>query len=295
MCQSITLTPSSSSPSANTAHDTLKAMRKQAEAYCISSDYIPDSIDDEVVEDYISWRFAMVEWMLDIAKSLSFKQDTLEITTSILDSYVAASPGVMLDSEKYRLSALASLYIAAKLHETSCLSPKHVETLSGNQYTAREVEKQEMIILQAIQWRVHPPTIHAIASELLDVIPMHLKQRKRIMDAVDKKARQILFEEYCIPANACQLAFAAVFHAFGALPKEIQVPKHIRKQLLIAAGLNKYDLLEIANLQDSFVQMDEDSDPTDKSVDAIQLSKHTLSPKTPIRPASRNVVVATAC
>lgn len=292
-------------PAKDASLDTLRGMRKQADAYSIPSDYTPDYMHDIVVEEYASWRYAMVEWLFEIRETFSFEQDTIEITLSILDRYVAAKPGLMLDSDKYQLAALTSVYIAAKIHEESCLTPHHIEMLSDCLYSTETVEKQEVLILNAIQWRVNPPTVSVVAGEILNVVPTELIQRDQILKIVEEQMVLVLFEEYFVPENTFNLAVAALYNAFSSYATENKepLPKYVEQKLLSVAGLSKNDMTAITSRRSDILgiisEQDEAIEPINEETDAPvaqQKKNDALSccPNTPIRSASRRTIAAIA-
>eukprot|EP00980_Cylindrotheca_fusiformis_P005821 scaffold1223_cov119-Cylindrotheca_fusiformis.AAC.24 len=66
------------------------------------------------------------------------------------------------------------LYISAKIHEDASLKLDHIKLLSGNLFTPEDVEKEESLILNAVEWRVNPPTPSAFSDEILNVIPSRM-------------------------------------------------------------------------------------------------------------------------
>jgi hypothetical protein len=272
-------------------------MRKQEDAYSIPKDYIPDYIDDTAVDKYSSRRYRMVDWMFQINETFSFDEETIEITLSILDRYVALNPGLMLDSDAYQLAALTSIYIAAKIHEDCCLTPDHMKRLSGNEYSTDILEKQERLILDTIQWRVNPPTSSAFARELLNVIPSEVIQRDQILTAFKDQIHSMLYEEFFVPEKASKVAIAALYNVLASVPRAKKLPKYVELRLLGAAGLSKHNTNEITKLQELLIEIstDTEAEPTEEQTEVVQPTKQVVfCPSTPIESTSPRTVTAAA-
>lgn len=69
----------------------------------------------------------------------------------------------------YRLAALASFYVAGKIHQssTAILSPSEFARFVRHRFSARQVEVMEIRILCALGFRVHPPTALRFVQELM--------------------------------------------------------------------------------------------------------------------------------
>eukprot|EP00980_Cylindrotheca_fusiformis_P007743 scaffold1640_cov101-Cylindrotheca_fusiformis.AAC.10 len=248
-------------PSRTRPLDTAKAMRKQAQDYTISSDYIPEGLEGSEIDKYASRRYTIVGWLFEIRQLAQLEEETIEIALSILDRYVATKPKLVVDAVAYQLAAVTCLYISAKIHEDAFLTLDHIKLLSGNLYTPDDVEKEESLILNAIEWRVNPPTPSAFADEILNVIPSRMIQRDQIEELLKDQIHNMLYEAHFVPENDCKLAMAALYNALQLAAGGKKLPKIVETRVLNAAGLSRDDDAEILRLRTLLVGVADKIEP----------------------------------
>ena len=81
--------------------------------------------------------------------------------------------------DEYQLVALTALFLSIKLYERLNIQPEHVSYLSRGRYTSDEVMKMEIIILQALEWRVCVADKVDYVDAYLDVLLPAAKSRLR--------------------------------------------------------------------------------------------------------------------
>lgn len=218
--------------------DRLKGLLKQETVYRIDSNYIPEEFPDKVVEEYAVWRFTMVDWFQQIMGTFQYEHETMEVTMSILDRYVASKPELMKHSKSYKLAALTSLYVAAKMHEQCCLTPHHVNDLSTDIHEIKRIEQEELSILMAIGWRVNPPTPTAFSRELFAIIPSDLvKKKDEIVTIFNMQMKYAMLEEIFVTEKPSLLVLAALYNAITSVHKTQKIPKFLQLRLFSALGL----------------------------------------------------------
>jgi hypothetical protein len=238
------MTTSTTTPKNELLLDTLRAMRLQeVNGYRIvptshlseivrlkhrnpqdenKSDDGDDSIifTEDVLSVYLKWRTQMVRWCFSIAHACHFQNETVEITMSIMDRYVAVHDSdmtLLLDALQYQLSCMACMYTAIKVHEPQCLTPQQMEHLSGGRFTYQQIQETEAQILKAIQWRVNPPTAIAFVRCLLELsLPESHNlpdNQKTLLEVVETQIELALAEDLFIPVKASSLALSALMNA----------------------------------------------------------------------------------
>lgn len=257
--------------------DIIKTMKKQEKAYLVKTNYIPMTVDDESVEDYASWRYAMVEWFMQIVDSFSFQQETVENTLSILDRYVASNLALVEDSDAYQRAALTSLYIAVKIHEECCLTPDQIFELSRGEYSNDILAAEEESILNAINWRVNPPTASSFARELIDIIPEELIDREQVFVSFQKQIKHTYYEEYFTTEKASMLAIAGVYNALTTCGCATKLPRFVELRLLSALGLAKEDKLDILRIRKLLINISENSEDESEQSDEEVPEKEPVS------------------
>lgn len=118
-------------------------------------------------------RGAIVDWIVKVVKMCDYSLETAEIATSILDRFAALdeSKDVLIHRPSFQLASLTAIYTAVKVHEHEAISSAFVAKLSGGVHTKRDIEKMELRMLQALEWRVNPPTVDLFVSSFLHLVP----------------------------------------------------------------------------------------------------------------------------
>lgn len=155
----------------------LKVMKRQEENFYTIDDYfrkIPTHSSEDIhpVDAYARQRIA--KWCTGVIKAFNCHTEIVEIAMSCLDRFVSTENGktILLDRSEYQLAALTALYTSVKIHNSTALSPGLMAQLSRHQYNENEIEAMERRMLDAIQWRVNPPTATAFVRAYLDMSPV---------------------------------------------------------------------------------------------------------------------------
>jgi hypothetical protein len=232
------MTSATTTPTNELLLDTLQAMRMQeVNAYRISTSHLVEIVQDDrsqeekktedgddsiifkdkILSVYLSWRSEMVRWSYSIAQVCHFQKETVEITISIMDRYVAVDSEILLlDAWQYQLACMACMYTASKVHESQCLTPQQMEHLSRGRFTRQQIVQKEAQILKAIQWRVNPPTAIAFVRCLVESLPQAYNlpdNRTTILEVVEAQIELALADPMFIPVKASSLALAALMNA----------------------------------------------------------------------------------
>jgi len=151
----------------------LRAMLKQEESCYRIQDYfqnLPSEDFTEVVD--AGARQQIAQWCTNIMEACNFAKEHAAVTMSCLDRFVSSLDGskVLLDRSQFQLAALTSLYISVKIHCPQALPPDLVAKLSRGMHKVKDIEAMERRMLDAIQWRVNPPTAMDFVRIYLDMI-----------------------------------------------------------------------------------------------------------------------------
>ena len=211
-------------------NSTLEAMLRQEQAY-VAEDYLyqsdrPESgangplhKEESTVEQD---RAKMVGWQYQVADFCRFDRETVAIATSYFDRFLSTEAAAESHSntDLFQLAAMTCFYTAAKIHEPESFEPWMLSKMSRGLYSPEQVEKMEMVILQAIGWRVNPPTALAFVREFLDMLPECY---------ISKAATPAVFDlckfqtELCVriyqfvPVKASTIAMSALLNALESI------------------------------------------------------------------------------
>lgn len=95
---------------------------------------------------------------------LDFSREIVYISMSYLDRYLSTRT---VNRRVFQLSAMTALYIATKLFEKGRLGVLRITELSRGYFTVENIAAMEEIMLQTLNWFVHPPTPMAFCRDLM--------------------------------------------------------------------------------------------------------------------------------
>jgi hypothetical protein len=154
--------------------------------YIADEDYMP-------LED---WRKKICQWSFRVIDHFHLDREVVTVGMNLFDRFlVEYSPhGAFsasgcpcpsckrsISSRSYQLAAMASLYLAIKLHRESTTDPtvprrrsftltKFVD-LSRGQFSQDDIVQMEQVVLSTLKWRVSPSTPMVFVNYLLDLLP----------------------------------------------------------------------------------------------------------------------------
>lgn len=192
--------------------DNIRVMRKQEDAaYRISNEHLKEIAN---LGTYLSWRSKMVVWYYSMAIANDFQKETVEMTMSMVDRYVAANTDLAMDPNKYKIASMTCFYTASKINEQECLTPQQISSLGRKHCTPKDIEEVELAMLSAIQWRVNPPTAISFAQKLMELVPLEkIPDRRSILNTVEKQIELAMTDAELMASGASSIGFASLMTA----------------------------------------------------------------------------------
>jgi hypothetical protein len=168
-------------------------------------------------------RFKMAEWCCQVVDFCKFNRETVAIAMSYLDRYLSTqgvrSPA--LDDRKvFQLAAMTCLYTAIKIHEPEAMEPRIISQLSRGGYTEEQVTDMELEILNAIQWRMNPPTAFSFIHNLLALLPegsMSPSDRDTVYELAKCQTELAIHEYSLVTVDASIVATSSIMNALGTV------------------------------------------------------------------------------
>jgi Cyclin, N-terminal domain len=238
-------------------------------AIALSSDSRP--LGEEWRQKICQWSFRVIDHFRLDREIVSFGLNLFDryLVTNCLDkqarqsnrnkirSGVCSCPscGQSIDSATYQLAAMTSLYVAIKLHpdnkmlmEDGTRRKRHFKLesfveLSRGQFQAQDICRMEQVILEALKWKVNPPTPMALVAYLLSMMPSidDIPSASRstydlVLHVLQELSRYITELSVCL-GNLCstfppsQVAYAAILVSmdlltYKALPMRVRNTFH---------------------------------------------------------------------
>jgi hypothetical protein len=160
--------------------ETIRVMRRQEDspAYRVV-DYLSQIPSSAVLAVDIECRSAMMKWCYQVADACNYDRETVSIAMSCLDRFLCSCSddegrdhdNVLYNRNRFQLAAMAALYIAIKVHECRPMDARLMSSLSHYSHSPKDIEAMERVMLQAIGWRVNPPTAQSFVRNMVTLLP----------------------------------------------------------------------------------------------------------------------------
>jgi Cyclin, N-terminal domain/Cyclin, C-terminal domain len=235
---------------------TIAAMCRQEASGYITADFLRQSYNGlpvplDVDEDC---RKKMAAWSYQVVDFCKFNRETVEIAMSYLDRFLLTASGIVAlqDRSVFQLAAMTSLYTAVKIHEPEAMDPKLVSSLSRGAYAPEDIEHMEIVLLQALHWRVNPPTSLAFVREFFHLIPagaMDEATRTMVYD-ITKFQTELTVSDYdFISVKASVAAYCSFMNSLESLELDPKVIQYVGFILQEAVGINNSCIDQILDVQ----------------------------------------------
>lgn len=152
--------------------DTIFVMCAQEDTAYRCTNYFAAQTTERNLNVDIDCRSKMAQWCYQVSDFCKFSHETVGIGMSYLDRLLCTKRGGVLlhDRKKFQLAAMCTLYIAIKLAEPRQMSINLMAELSRGCYTQAEIVDMENLILDALEWRMNPPTPTRFVREFLHLL-----------------------------------------------------------------------------------------------------------------------------
>jgi hypothetical protein len=208
---------------------TFKAMSMQEENAYLIDDYFLD-----VPTRWSNWlsavdadaREQIAVWFLRIVQALDCSIHIAEISLSCLDRFVSSENGrmILLDRSQYQLAALTALYSCVKTHNESALTLEIAAKLSRNDFSKSDIEAMERRMLDAIRWRVNPPTASDFVRIYLDMSRvwnwLDMSTREMVLELVEYQINLSIMKYEISLSKASHIAIASLLNATKSICPE---------------------------------------------------------------------------
>lgn len=212
---------------------TLEVLRNKEQRPCYQcKDYLKQLPNDVAAVD-VDARFEMTEWLFKVTAFLKLDQEIAITSAALLDRFLQTQQGeeVLRSIKDYRLYAITSLYMTAKINSSFFISSEVCSALSHGLYTQDLLEHTEMAILKAMDWHVNVPTPAFFCQEFLNILPCSVSQKMRTeaYELCLAQVKKCMLDYNFISTEASTIAFYSVYNALQSLGMDSIVLGHVAK------------------------------------------------------------------
>ena len=131
----------------------------------------PIPIDHDKVDTVC--REKMCEWSYRVCDHFQTGREIVAVSFSYLDRFVDKCS---CDRSSFKLAAMTTLYMANKIYGGSpSLTICALTELSRREFEMSHISEMEVIILQTLEWRLHPPTIQCFVDSFYHCVSIPSK------------------------------------------------------------------------------------------------------------------------
>lgn len=176
--------------------------------------------------------------------SFELSREVVAVSISLFDRFLATQ-GNKCNGSLALLTSLTTLHIAIKLHENKKIKLTTLANLSRGQFGPKHIEDMERRILNALGWKVHPPTHYSFISYLLLLLPQEANSvvRKEIFELSRYLSELAVCDSYFVDVNNSTVAFAAMLCVMDDISYS-RLSAGLREKMLVdisqKVGLNHY-------------------------------------------------------
>ena len=161
--------------------------------------------------DHLSpWRSQMCSWAYTAVDTFGHDRSVVAVAFNYLDRYIATGflSHVKITSQHFQLLTMTCVYMAVKIMG---LSPKKLSIhsmmdMSRGFFSAHDFEETELDILDALDWRLNPPTPSLLCNLLLEFIEDGFELR----ESCRQRCEEAVMDNFYVSQMPSDIAFSAV-------------------------------------------------------------------------------------
>lgn len=202
--------------------DRIQAMVIQEETCYDYFSYFPNMTEEEMERQCqlnASWREKICQWSYNVVDHFDLPREVVAISLDLFDRYLATR-GNQCSGNIALLASLTTLNISIKIHSEKTIKVSTLASLSRGQFGPKHIEQMEWQIMNALGWKLHPPTLFAFVSHLLMLFPheVHHSVRKELFEVAIYMAELSVCDSFFVRFRASTVALAAIVAVMEEIP-----------------------------------------------------------------------------
>jgi hypothetical protein len=196
-------------------------LRRKLERIEEGPDSSADDVPPLVSEVDALCREKMCEWAYRVVDHFHASREIVAIAFSYLDRFIDRC---CCDRAAFKLAAMTSIYMATKIFNSREISMSSLAELSRGEFDMAHISEMEGIILQTLDWRMHPPTIQCFIDHLHALLPL---PKGPVTRAIYQRASffaELSLFDYCFVSHPkSAIAVAALINAMEGMEGNISI------------------------------------------------------------------------
>ena len=192
-----------------------------------------------------SSRGKICEWIYQVVDHFRIDREVVAVAMSYFDRYLSKRS---VNNGILQLLGATALYLAVKLfeHKKLKLPLSAIVHLSGGRFTAEQVVKMEMELLQRLGWYVHPPTPQLFCRDLMSFVGDITPRSSQVMiyDLAPFLTELAVFDYWFVTKKPSSIALASIVNALELLGPHRVDPRYKNEFIETFGVMNDSEVLE---------------------------------------------------
>lgn len=206
-------------------------------------------------DDITEYRYNMVDWCFRMVDFCHLNRETVAIAMNFIDRFVIAEKGksYLSSTSMYQLAAVTALYTAVKIHEIQAIDLQSMSNISKGIYSTKKVEEVEREMLDALHWKMNPPTAMSFVRCFVDAISHQFKLSPKLEETILELSRiqteSAVFDEELIECKMSTIGYCSLINALNFTVNDPVILHQITHVLGKTLNLPIFDRDEVAQIQ----------------------------------------------
>jgi len=169
-------------------------------------------------------REKMCEWSYRVVDHFRVNREVVAVAFSYLDRFMDQCTSI--DKSAFKLAAMATLHMATKIISSNKaeILMSNLAELSRGEFDIAHIIKMESIVIDALHWRMHPPTVQSFIYYLIELLPQQNQGKtlssisiRAIFQRASFFAELLVFDYEVVTTSRSALALAAMMNAMEGM------------------------------------------------------------------------------
>jgi hypothetical protein len=184
---------------------------------------------DDIID--ITSREKMCEWTYRVCDFFNMNREMVALSFSFLDRFLDRCT---CDRAVFKLASMTTLFMATKVFNAKQISLSSLSELSRGEFEMSHLAEMERIILQALDWRLNPPTIQSFIGYLLALLPLDDARLARWISMRAIFLAELCCFDYClVTQDRSLIAVSCILNALDGMDDDdVDVSRDLRRDFL---------------------------------------------------------------
>ena len=201
------------------------------------------------------YRYNMVDWCYRMIDFCHLHRETVAIAMNFVDRFVVSGKGkvYLMNDSLYQLVAVTALYTAIKVHEIQAIDLQTLKGVLNVTYSISQIEQVEREMIEALKWRLNPPTAMSFVRYFVETVPPRYKLstpvKEKILMLSCIQTEFAVLDEELLEIKSSTIGYCSVINALSVVVNDQGILRQIRNVLAQTLQIHKSNYNEVTLVQ----------------------------------------------